>query len=243
MKLDLEQDVKGMLPEKDFDRRDFIWTALGASAALARVVAGVGAADHHRHQRTRRRRRDDPGQGWRSIRGYRAMPATGGPFPVVLVGAEIFGLNPYMKDVCRRLAKAGYYAIVPDLYTRKADLTKITDMAEIMPIVNTQVRHRARRRLRRDGRVRGGERQGRHRADGDHRLLPRRAHDACLRGGQSEAQGGGRVVRPGRRHSRTSTRRARRWIASPRSRSRCSASTAPRTRASRSTRSRSSSPR
>ena len=44
------------------------------------------------------------------LRGYRAMPATGGPFPVVLVCAEIFGLNPYMKDVCRRLAKVGYYA-------------------------------------------------------------------------------------------------------------------------------------
>jgi carboxymethylenebutenolidase len=57
---------------------------------------------------------------------------------VVLVGAEIFGLNPYIKDVARRLAKAGYYAIVPDLYTRKADLTKITAMAEIMPIVNTK---------------------------------------------------------------------------------------------------------
>jgi len=66
------------------------------------------------------------------------MPATGGPFPVVLVAAEVFGLNPYMKDVCRRLAKVGYYAVVPDLYTRKADLTKITDMKDIMPIVNTK---------------------------------------------------------------------------------------------------------
>ena len=35
MKLELEQDVKGLLPEKDYDRRDFMWTALGASAALA----------------------------------------------------------------------------------------------------------------------------------------------------------------------------------------------------------------
>jgi carboxymethylenebutenolidase len=72
------------------------------------------------------------------LRGYRATPDKGGPFPVVLVAAEVFGLNPYVKDVCRRLAKAGYYAIVPDLYTRKADLTKITAMAEIMPIVNTK---------------------------------------------------------------------------------------------------------
>jgi carboxymethylenebutenolidase len=137
MELDLEQDVKGLLPEKDIDRRDFIWTALGASAALAlaspasaqQVVtdaSGLDAADVMIPVKD--------GQ----IRGYRAMPATGGPFPVVLVAAEIFGLNPYIKDVCRRLAKAGYYAIVPDLYTRKADLTKITVMAEIMPIVNTK---------------------------------------------------------------------------------------------------------
>jgi carboxymethylenebutenolidase len=43
-----------------------------------------------------------------------------------------------MKDVCRRLAKAGYYAVVPDLYTRKTDLTKVTDMKDIMPVVNTK---------------------------------------------------------------------------------------------------------
>jgi carboxymethylenebutenolidase len=43
-----------------------------------------------------------------------------------------------MKDICRRLAKVGYYAVVPDLYTRKADLTKITDMKDIMPIVNAK---------------------------------------------------------------------------------------------------------
>ena len=42
MKLELEQDVKGLLPEKDYDRRDFIWTALGASAALAVASLGLG---------------------------------------------------------------------------------------------------------------------------------------------------------------------------------------------------------
>ena len=137
VKLDLEQDVKGMLPDKEFDRRDFIWTALGASAALAvsspvsaQLIttdsAGLDAGDVA----------IPVADG--KIRGYRAMPATGGPFPVVLVCAEIFGLNHYTKDKCRRLAKAGYYAIVPDLYSRKADLTKLTDMAEIRPIVNSK---------------------------------------------------------------------------------------------------------
>jgi carboxymethylenebutenolidase len=135
---DLEQDIKGILPDKEFDRRDFIWSALGATAALALSspasaqaittdTAGIDAADV-----------SIPAGGGVSLRGYRAMPAGNGPFPVVLVAAEIFGLNAYVKDVCRRLAKAGYYAIVPDLYTRKADLTKMTTMAEIMPIVNTK---------------------------------------------------------------------------------------------------------
>ena len=70
--------------------------------------------------------------------GYFAMPATGGPFAVILVAPEVFGLNPYMKDICRRLAKAGYYAITPDVYARKADLTKIPNIADIIPIVNAK---------------------------------------------------------------------------------------------------------
>jgi carboxymethylenebutenolidase len=73
-----------------------------------------------------------------NIRGYRAMPAKGSRFPVVLVAAEIFGLNHYMKDICRRLAKSGYYAIVPDLYARTADLTTMKSMTEIRPIVNSK---------------------------------------------------------------------------------------------------------
>ncbi len=137
MSLELEQDIKGMLPEKDFDRRDFIWTALGASAALALSqpasaqlittdTEGIVAEDVSIPTATG------------NLRGYRAMPTKGGPFPVVLVAAEVFGLNHYMKDICRRLAKSGYYAIVPDLYTRKADLTQFKTMAEISPIVNTK---------------------------------------------------------------------------------------------------------
>jgi carboxymethylenebutenolidase len=137
MKLELEQDIKGMLPEKNVDRRDFIWTALGATAALA-VSSPASAATITTD--TEGLVAGDvliPAEGVQ-LRGYRAHPATGGPFPVVLVAAEVFGLNHYMKDICRRLAKAGYYAIVPDLYTRKADLTKMTSMAAIQPIVNTK---------------------------------------------------------------------------------------------------------
>jgi len=59
--------------------------------------------------------------------------------PVVLVAMEIFGVHEYIKDVTRRLAKAGALAIAPDYYFRKGeDLSKITDMPKLMPIVNSK---------------------------------------------------------------------------------------------------------
>jgi carboxymethylenebutenolidase len=71
------------------------------------------------------------------IPAYRAMPATGGPFPVVLVVQEIFGVHEHMKDLCRRFAKEGYLAVAPELYARQGDPTKFTDWKELFAeIVN-----------------------------------------------------------------------------------------------------------
>ncbi|MEQ1643427.1 MAG: dienelactone hydrolase family protein [Pyrinomonadaceae bacterium] len=49
-----------------------------------------------------------------SIKGYLAKPAKGKKFVSVLVIHENRGLNPYIEDVARRLAKAGYMAFAPD---------------------------------------------------------------------------------------------------------------------------------
>src|SRR5687767_4520495 len=49
-----------------------------------------------------------------SIKGYLARPAKGKKFPAVLVIHENRGLNPYIEDVARRVAKAGYMAFAPD---------------------------------------------------------------------------------------------------------------------------------
>lgn len=49
-----------------------------------------------------------------TIKGYLARPAKGKKFAVVLVIHENRGLNPYIEDVARRLAKAGYMAFAPD---------------------------------------------------------------------------------------------------------------------------------
>ena len=49
-----------------------------------------------------------------TIKGYLAKPAKGKKFPTVIVIHENRGLNPYIEDVARRLAKAGYMAFAPD---------------------------------------------------------------------------------------------------------------------------------
>ncbi len=61
------------------------------------------------------------------MNAYRAKPAGKRNLPVVLVVQEIFGLHEWVKDLCRRYAKAGFYAIAPDLYQRQGDATKVTD--------------------------------------------------------------------------------------------------------------------
>jgi carboxymethylenebutenolidase len=73
------------------------------------------------------------------IPAYRAMPAKGGPFPVVLVVQEIFGVHEHMKDVCRRFAKVGYCAIAPELYARQGDVSQMTDINEIISKVVSKV--------------------------------------------------------------------------------------------------------
>jgi carboxymethylenebutenolidase len=49
------------------------------------------------------------------VRGYVVRPAkASGKLPAVLVIHENRGLNPYIEDVARRVAKAGFMALAPD---------------------------------------------------------------------------------------------------------------------------------
>jgi carboxymethylenebutenolidase len=73
------------------------------------------------------------------IPAYRAMPATGGSFPVVLVVQEIFGVHEHIKDICRRFAKLGYLAIAAELYARQGDVSQIKDFREIISKVVSKV--------------------------------------------------------------------------------------------------------
>jgi carboxymethylenebutenolidase len=69
---------------------------------------------------------------------YFAKPAGVTNPPVVLVAMEVFGLHEYIKDVTRRLAKLGVFAIAPNYYFRQGDLTKITEIPKLMPLVNAK---------------------------------------------------------------------------------------------------------
>ncbi len=71
------------------------------------------------------------------IPGYHAMPATGTDFPVVLVVQEIFGVHEYIQDMCRRFAQLGYLAIAPELFVRQGDVSKLSSIDEIRPIVSS----------------------------------------------------------------------------------------------------------
>jgi carboxymethylenebutenolidase len=73
------------------------------------------------------------------VPAYRALPNKDGPFPLILVVQEIFGVHEHIKDVCRRLAKLGYFAIAPELYFRQGDVSKMTDNQEIFAKVVNHV--------------------------------------------------------------------------------------------------------
>jgi carboxymethylenebutenolidase len=73
------------------------------------------------------------------IPAYRAMPAMGSNFPVVLVIQEIFGVHEHIQDVCRRFAKLGYLAIAPEMFARQGDVSGMTEVQEIVSKVVSKV--------------------------------------------------------------------------------------------------------
>jgi len=70
---------------------------------------------------------------------YRAMPASGAGFGTIVVVQEIFGVHAHIADMCRRFAKAGYYAIAPELYFRQGDPKTITDVQTLLKEIVSKV--------------------------------------------------------------------------------------------------------
>jgi len=63
---------------------------------------------------------------------YYAAPAGKKDLPIILVVQEIFGVHEHIKDICRRLAHAGYLAIASNLYERQGDASQYTDISKLV---------------------------------------------------------------------------------------------------------------
>lgn len=132
--MDVRDDhLKSLMPKIDFSRRGFVVTSLTAGFALAvhPVSAQTITTDTKGLSAGEVKIPVKDGH----IPAYRAMPAKGGPFPVVLVVHEAFAVHEHIKDICRRLAKLGYFAVAPDLYARQGDVSKLADINAVMQVV------------------------------------------------------------------------------------------------------------
>jgi carboxymethylenebutenolidase len=127
----LKQDFDSLTATRDYSRRDFVNTSVGAgfAAAVLPVAAqsvvttdtqGVSAGPV------------SIAVGDFQMPAYRAAPANKTKAPVVLVISEIFGVHEHIADVARRLAKQGYFAIAPELFVRQGDAKAYTDIPKLL---------------------------------------------------------------------------------------------------------------
>jgi carboxymethylenebutenolidase len=128
---------KSLTPVTDFSRRGFVVTSLTAGFALAVQPVSAETITTDSEGLTAGEVNIPVKDG--EIPAYRAMPAKGGPFPTVVVIQEIFGVHEHIKDLCRRLAHSGYFAVAPALYARQGDVLQMTDVREIISKVVSKV--------------------------------------------------------------------------------------------------------
>ncbi|WP_300454381.1 dienelactone hydrolase family protein [Accumulibacter sp.] len=124
-------DFDSLVPAVPFSRRQFVVTALGAGFALAvQPVAAETVVST-----------DSAGLSAGEIKiaaaggelpAYRAQPAAGGNWPVILVVQEIWGVHEHIKDICRRLAKLGYLAVAPELFARQGDPRQYANVQDLL---------------------------------------------------------------------------------------------------------------
>jgi carboxymethylenebutenolidase len=137
----LPSDIEGLARQVDpLSRRGFFMSSAAAAAAGYTLAAGPVRAQAI----TTDTAGLTVGEAKVKVEGgempvYFARPANAQNPPVILVAMEVFGLHEYIRDVTRRLGKLGALAVAPDYYFRKGeDLTKITEIPKLMPIVNSK---------------------------------------------------------------------------------------------------------
>jgi carboxymethylenebutenolidase len=133
-----DMHIRSLVPPTDVSRRGFVVTSLASGFALAvQPVCAQTMITTDTNGLTAGEVKIPVAGG--EIPGYRAMPASGGPFPTVLVIQEIFGVHEHIKDMCRRFAKLGYFAVAPALYSREGDVSGMSDIPQIISTVVNRV--------------------------------------------------------------------------------------------------------
>jgi carboxymethylenebutenolidase len=133
----IESELEGFVPRPQWTRRGFVMTSLATGFAMA--VQPVSAQTIHTDATGLVAGEVKVPVADGSIPAYRAMPEQGGPSPTVLVVQEVFGVHEHIKDVCRRLAKLGYYAIAPELYARQGNPAEISDIKQLLAKIVSKV--------------------------------------------------------------------------------------------------------
>jgi carboxymethylenebutenolidase len=133
-----DMHIKSLVPPTDVSRRGFVVTSLASGFALAVQPVCAQTMITTDTKGLDAREVKIPAAGG-DIPGYAANPASGGPFPTVLVIQEIFGVHEHIKDMCRRFAKLGYFAAAPALYAREGDVSGMSDVQEIISKVVSKV--------------------------------------------------------------------------------------------------------
>ena len=133
----IQHDIDSLTPASDFSRRRFMRTSVGSgfAAAVLPVVAQTQIKT--------------PADGLVvgevtipvgsfKMPAYRAAPAGKANAPVVLVISEIFGVHEHIADVARRFARAGYFAVAPELFVRQGDASSYGEIAKLVAEVINQ---------------------------------------------------------------------------------------------------------
>jgi len=134
----LREDLDNLTPSRDVSRRDFVRTTVGSGFAAA--VLPVTAQTLIKT--------DTSGLvagevsipvGDFKLPAYRAAPEGVANAPVVLVVSEIFGVHEHIADVARRFARAGYFAIAPEMFVRQGDAKGYADIPKLIAEVINKV--------------------------------------------------------------------------------------------------------
>ncbi len=134
----LRSEIDTLIPSRIHNRRDFVRTGLGAGFAAAVLPAWAQTAVHTDAHGLVVGEVSIDVAGFK-MPAYRAAPAGAGPWPVMLLVSEIFGVHEYIADVARRWAHQGYLVVAPELFVRQGDAGSYGEVTKLMQEVVSKV--------------------------------------------------------------------------------------------------------